>query len=414
MNDPALNHECGCAGPGECPKFKKRMSHRQWQICSGVCNPPCNELERLNYIRKWAREALPSIARQAINYSQAVTRHVLNHRTKVPLEVQEERLAICRECIHRVPDPEGYDREGRCSYTDAHGVGRCGCKLTHKTSWASEECPDRESRPDKAPKWGRWNNTMPRKIKWAYGVTTVPGRKDDLLPRTLNSLVAAGFDRPRLFIDGATYNDQVSYQAKFAHLDITTRYPRIRTYGNWILGIAELYVREPDADRYVMFQDDIVCYKNLRAYLEQTPFPPNGYFNLYTFMENEKAIEGQPTGWVESMPLLNGRDYHGKRQQGGRGAVALVFTRHAVLTLLTHQHIVVRPQDQHMGWRRVDGAIVETMNQAGFREYVHNPSLVQHTGDISSMGNRPHRKALSFRGEDFDALELLKEAPVAR
>jgi hypothetical protein len=34
------------------------------------------------------------------------------------------------------------------------------------------------------------------KVRWTHGATTIPGRSDDLLPRTLASLKAAGFVCP--------------------------------------------------------------------------------------------------------------------------------------------------------------------------------------------------------------------------
>ena len=240
--------------------------------------------------------------------------------------------------------------------------------------------------------------------RWAYGVTTVPDRRKDLLPRTLASLKAAGFDTPRLFVDGD--NDAASWQREFG-CEVTARYPKIRTYGNWVLSMAELYIREPNAERYAIFQDDFVTYPNLRTYLDSCHFPEAGYWNLYTFRDNETIINGKPVGWIEAALLNSGHTYSGKMQQAGRGAVALVFSRAGVLNLLTHQHMVERPMDAGSGHKRVDGGIVNSMNKAGWREWVHNPSLTQHTGEVSSMGNRPHRQALSFRGESWDALKFL-------
>jgi len=89
------------------------------------------------------------------------------------------------------------------------------------------------------------------------------------------------------------------------------------------------------------------------------------------------------------------------------GAVALVFSREAVMALLKHPNMVDRICDPQRGWRAVDGGVVEAMRQIGWREYVHNPSLVLHTGARSSMGNRRFPDAPSFRGEGFDAMELL-------
>lgn len=246
-------------------------------------------------------------------------------------------------------------------------------------------------------------------MKWAYGVTTVPSRFDDLLPRTLASLNLAGFDAPRLFIDG----DGGKLRSHGWTYEMTYRMPRIRTYGNWILGLAELLIRNPAADRYAMFQDDFVTYKNLRQYLEKSPYPTRGYLNLYTFPSNQDVAPLDSAGrvrvgWYEARELQCGAVVDGKKQQTGRGAVALVFNRDAVLTLLQHQHMVERPLDSTYGHRKIDGGIVTAMNKAGWREYVHNPSLTQHIGDVSSMGNKPHKRATSFRGPEFDALDLLK------
>jgi len=229
-------------------------------------------------------------------------------------------------------------------------------------------------------------------MKWAYGVTTVPMRQKDLLPRTLASLAKAGFDKPRLFIDDCSLALGIDFCDQFG-LEITARWPAIRTFGNWALGLAELYIRYPTADRYAMFQDDLVACTNLRAYLEVCPYPSKVYLNLYTFPQNLLLAKGR-RGWYPS-------------NQMGRGAVALVFSRDAVVTLLCQSHMVNRPQDAHKGWKSIDGGIVTAFKLAGWQEYVHNPSLVQHVGTLSSMRNHPHPQADSFPGEDFDALSLV-------
>lgn len=229
-------------------------------------------------------------------------------------------------------------------------------------------------------------------IKWAYGVTTVPERANDLLPKTLKSLSNGGFPSPRLFIDSTCPEDLEMYK-KFG-LPITTRQPTIRTFGNWLLGIIELYIREPDADRYVMFQDDLITYKNLRQYLEKCEYPEKGYWNLYTFPSNQK-LAPDSTGWYESNQL-------------GRGAVALIFSREALLQLVSSRKMLDRPQNPQRGHKAVDGGIVNSYrNIEGWKEYVHNPSLVQHTGLHSTMRNKRHQLAESFKGENFDALDLL-------
>ena len=229
-------------------------------------------------------------------------------------------------------------------------------------------------------------------MKWAYGLTTVPERRETTFPKTIESLRNAGFDSPRLFIDG--YLDRALYAT--LGLSTSMRETRIRTFGNWMLGLIKLYIREPHADRYAMFQDDFVTYRNLRGYLEKSPYPNKGYLNLYTFPSNQGLAPRDGTqGWYLSNQL-------------GRGAVALVFNKEAIKTLMYSKDIVDRPEDSQRGHRAIDGGIVTAFKKAGWKEYVHNPSLVQHIGDVSSMGNNPHLKAISFKGEDYDAMELLE------
>ena len=161
-------------------------------------------------------------------------------------------------------------------------------------------------------------------MRWSYGITTVIARRQTYLPRTLESLKAAGFDRPRLFVDSCD-------AAKYADLGlpITERCPQLGIVGNWLMTAWELYLRDKHADLYAVFQDDFVTYRNLRQYLEKCQRPMNGYMNLLTFMENDTVIRRQPAGWYPAKPLKRGEIW-----QGGRGAVALVFGREVFLALL--------------------------------------------------------------------------------
>lgn len=235
-------------------------------------------------------------------------------------------------------------------------------------------------------------------------MTTCPERRADLLPRTLASLCAGGFPSPRLFVDGVAQQDVPGWEAEF-RLPVTARSPRVRAYANWLLALWELYLRQPQADLYMVAQDDFVCVRNLRAYLERNPPPPQSYGNLYLFPSNQSICphDGKHVGWYES-------------NQMGKGAVALVFGRAAVAALLTSEHLVARAVPKSPGdercFKAIDGGVVTALRKAGFTEYVHYPSLTQHLGDTSTVGNPKHLKAPSFPGEDWDALTLLPSPPV--
>lgn len=235
------------------------------------------------------------------------------------------------------------------------------------------------------------------KMKWTYGITTVLERREDLLPKTIESLKQAGFDRPWLFVDGCTHKQAVElYEDYFGSSisGVTVRNPKVKAFGNWMMGLWELYLRNPHSDYYGMFQDDFVTYKNLRQYLESTKYPLNGYWNLLTFPQNQNNAPKGSTGFFIS-------------NQRGLGAVALVFNKKAVMELLASEHMVGRPQNTRRGVKAIDGAVVTALSKVGYKEYVHNPSLIQHTGNKSVIGHQVHPKAPSFQGESFDATDLL-------
>ena len=169
----------------------------------------------------------------------------------------------------------------------------------------------------------------------------------------------------------------------------------MRCTGNWWLGLHELWVRDPCAEFYALFQDDLVAVRNIRPYMEARRVPERCYFNLFSFPQNEELAPKGLTGWYLS-------------NQRGRGAVALVFPHNAAEALLSARHMVGKLTDLDRGFLNLDGGVITAMIQAGFRECCHAPSLVQHTGRVSTMGNRPHPQSGTYR--DGDAMTFL-EAP---
>lgn len=181
--------------------------------------------------------------------------------------------------------------------------------------------------------------------------------------------------------------------------EVTTRYPTINVYGNWALGMHELYYRNPEATHFAMFQDDILVCSNLREYLEQSNMPENGYMNLYSMPINEKLA---PTDYS------NGRWYPSNQQ--GYGAVALVFSRKMLHNLLSNREWLERPMaPNNKGHRSIDGGIchVLSIRYAGqFQEFCHAPCLTQHIGRKSTIGHQFLATPETFPGEEFDALTL--------
>lgn len=227
-------------------------------------------------------------------------------------------------------------------------------------------------------------------MSWAYGITTIPERRFKYLPRTIESLSKAGFDTPTLFVDG-----EPSDLYKEFELTTVFRSSQIRAYGNWILSLMELWIRYPRATRYAIFQDDIIVSNNLRQYLNKFPLTDRYYWNLFTFPQNEiLKPPGIKHGWYPS-------------NQRGRGALALVFSNNTVFRLLTSENIQAKPRAGRNPHRSIDGVVQTAATRKKILEFVHYPTLVQHIGTCSSIGNPRHDRPESFKGEDYDLMELL-------
>jgi hypothetical protein len=248
-------------------------------------------------------------------------------------------------------------------------------------------------------------------MRWMYGVTSCPQRRDTLLPQTLRSLDLAGFPRPYIFCDG-TFENGRSIEVD----GITCHTPKVGAFGNWYLGLLEMYIRDPKVDRYAMFQDDIVCSRNVREYLERVPFHPKTYLNLYTAPVNQERI-GKPnhgiisTGWV-TQPPMSQYSFAGwfLSNQNGQSACALVFDNAGVVSLLQSTQMIRQPLDVNYGTRCIDGTVCRWALKEGYREYCHYPSMVQHVGAESTLRKPPQTiQSRCFLGEEFDMLGILKE-----
>lgn len=227
----------------------------------------------------------------------------------------------------------------------------------------------------------------------AYGVTTIPDRRDNLFKDTLSSLIKAGFTNPHIFVDGG---------APDAYKELPfpkTFHSQVGCYGNWILSLWELFLQNKTADWYLLFQDDVECVAGLHTYLSQCKYPKGkNFFNLYSFPQNEELVSEHTRGWFKS-------------NQRVRGALGLMFNRDALTALLSHSVTVTRPlaaQNSHKG---VDTVICESLiDQLGYTEYCHNPSLLQHAGhNHSTLRYQTPDAWLSntFPGQSYNVIKLL-------
>jgi hypothetical protein len=238
-------------------------------------------------------------------------------------------------------------------------------------------------------------------MKWACGLTTVPIRRETLLPQTVAAIVNAGFPVPRLFIDGDRGGFSVGAGS-------TAHYPALGVVGNWWVGLVELYARNPDADWFAMFQDDVLLAKNVRQLIEASGIPEKRWLNLVTHPDAKGSLAplapgGNGATWFVTRALINKKPGPGGvTMQKGAGACALAFPRGVVAALLACPTPAFNPNG-------LDGMIVDTLNRLGYQEMAHSPSLGIHTGAVSTLpGSKPQRVSNDFVGVDFDAMQFAR------
>tara|TARA_R100000231_G_scaffold35832_1_gene31782 strand:- start:210 stop:434 length:225 start_codon:yes stop_codon:yes gene_type:complete len=70
----------------------------------------------------------PSLKDQVFSFARSASKYVASGLDDVAKDVYEQRLQICNTCE---------DREGR-------RCGVCGCYLSMKAKWKTEECPNKK------------------------------------------------------------------------------------------------------------------------------------------------------------------------------------------------------------------------------------------------------------------------------
>ena len=241
-----------------------------------------------------------------------------------------------------------------------------------------------------------------RLTRWAVGMTTAP-RREPTLERTLQSLAEAGWDRPRLFAEPET-----RIPNKFASLPLTQRDAVLGAFPNWYLALAELVMREPRAEAYLLCQDDVLFAGGLRGYLEEHlwPAPRVGVVSVYCpshyAVGQEQGFHVEDRGWLSW------------------GALAYVFPNSSARALLCDPQVVGhRDRGPAGGLRNIDSVIGRWCRDAENPYFVHVPSLAQHIGATSTIwvraGNSRRRRADRFleRIETTAAAEEFVAAPPA-
>jgi len=214
---------------------------------------------------------------------------------------------------------------------------------------------------------------------WAVGVTTAP-RAKPTLDTCLDSLSRSGWEVPRLFVDsGVTIAD------RFSDLPVTFHETKLGPWPNYYLALVELLMREPEADAFMLVQDDVVFddRHDLRTYLEAILWPadPIAAVSLYC----SKAYTRPVAGWhqVESRWIW--------------GALAFVFPRESAKRFVTDPLVFDHRRNPTEGLVNIDILIGRWADEHQLPIYFPSPSLVQHIGNESSIWSDPNSRAIGDR-----------------
>ncbi len=227
---------------------------------------------------------------------------------------------------------------------------------------------------------------------WAVGIQTSP-REGCLLDDTIRYVQVAGWPDPIVFGEPGTEVEGVR-SVVWPH--------RFGDWANWLSALSCLHATRPDADYFVMFEDDIKVCRNVRPYLESFLYrlPNFGSLQLYTPPKHHRPL-GQK-------PCLIDESHHGWEMWGAQG---VVFTRASLRAFLSSSH-VLGYRDTEIGCKNAnkDSAIGVWGNEEGRALYYHVPSMVEHLPLPSLIGSAAHQ-AEEFVGDDFDASTWIGSGP---
>jgi hypothetical protein len=202
--------------------------------------------------------------------------------------------------------------------------------------------------------------------RWAVGVTTAPRRRPTL-ETCLDGIVRAGWNEIRLFLDGA-----VRVPARYNHLSLTWREQRIGPLPAWYLALSELVHQEPQADAYLILQDDVVLYdrESLRAYLEGVLWPGDRPGLLSLFYTGQETIPG----W-----RCTPGEWHW-------GAQAFLFAPGIARALLSDADVVRTSLTASVSCHiPIPEVVCDWIQRTGIDVWHPCPSLAQHIGNTSTI-----------------------------
>jgi len=284
----------------------------------------------------------------------------------------------------------------RCEHPKHQQTTLAGCKLCRE--WSRHKPFSRLLSLDELVPLGRRRCGSPVR-NWAIGLTTAP-RRAPTLEQTLDSVVRAGWDNPRLFLDGTVHLPQ-----RYQHLSISWRSESIGAWPSWYMALTELLLQSPAADAYVMLQDDVMLYdrEDLGKYLQRVLWPGDrpGIVSLFYNGSSTKS------GW------------HRMVNEWPCSAQALILSPATARSLLCDEKLsricLSASYGNHVP---IPEVIAEWVYRSRTEAWYATPSLAQHIGNTSTIwmdaGLRSGRRASWFSNAletEFSTGESLSDFP---
>lgn len=243
-------------------------------------------------------------------------------------------------------------------------------------------------------------------MKLTIGIRCVQ-RSPSTLQRTIQSLSNAELSGTRYyFVDGEYPNlSEMSGNGIIIH-----RTQRSGAWPNFYLSLAEMYLREPHSDLYLLLEDDVIFCRDIGPYLQHW-YQRLEVASLFTSERVENRIRHLGPGFHCQNPGWN----------VASGGQAWVFSNRRLREFLQSDFVVnyrrTPPQEvdpKHYrkdGLYHTDSVVGRFCQEAGCGIQYHYPSLVQHIGHDSFMfpnlkSKQDIRYSKQFPGEDFSAMTL--------
>ena len=208
--------------------------------------------------------------------------------------------------------------------------------------------------------------------KFTTVVTTAP-REKETVHKCLASLLTAGFS-PTVFAEPGSQDT--------SGLETFTNKERLGLWRNWVK--AASWALEQDTEYVITCQDDIVIHPDSLSFLEKSLLPGEnvGLVSLYCSRVYEGIFKEEERQ----------RGYNKLNANSLWGACCLLFPREVLRDVLEHQVALewTGPPDHHLPPEEVKNSdtVIGTIIRKLRRDmWFLWPSLVNHIGEVSSVGN---------------------------